>query len=49
MVQEATFAGNGRVGGSGAVFTEDGALVSTFEQDSMARGVDGALDPKRAM
>ena len=49
MVQEATFAGNGRVGGSGAVFTEAGALVSTFEQDSMVRGVEGALDPKRAM
>jgi hypothetical protein len=35
--------------GSGAVFTEDGTLVSTFEQDSMARGVEGTLDPKRAM
>jgi acyl-CoA thioesterase len=49
MVQEATFAGNGRVAGAGAVFTQDGALVSTFEQDSMVRGVQDALDPKRAM
>jgi acyl-CoA thioesterase len=49
VAQQATYAGRGRVFGSGAVFTEDGALVSTFEQDSMARGVEGTLDPKRAM
>jgi len=49
MAQEATYAGNGRVFGSGAVFTEDGTLVSTFAQDSMARGVEGTIDPKRGM
>ena len=41
--------GNGRVFGSGAVFTHDGQLVSTFAQDSMARGVEGPIDPKRGM
>ena len=49
VAQQATYAGRGRVHGHGSVFTEDGALVSTFEQDSMARGVEGQLDPKRAM
>jgi acyl-CoA thioesterase II len=49
LTQEASYAGNGRVFGSGAVFTQDGALVSTFAQDSMARGVEGTLDPKRSM
>jgi acyl-CoA thioesterase-2 len=47
--QEASYAGRGRVFGSGSVFTRDGALVSTFAQDSMARGVEGTLDPKRGM
>ncbi len=49
LTQEATFAGNGRVGGSGAVFTEDGTLVSTFHQDAMVRGTEGPLDPQRSM
>jgi acyl-CoA thioesterase len=49
VAQEASYAGNGRVFGSGAVFTEDGTLVSTFAQDSMARGVEGTIDPKRGM
>ena len=49
VAQEATYAGRGRVFGSGSVFTEDGRLVSTFAQDSMARGVVGTLDPKRGM
>ena len=49
VAQEASYAGRGRVFGSGAVFTEDGQLVSTFAQDSMARGVEGELDPRRAM
>ena len=49
VAQSASFAGNGRVFGSGSVFTEDGQLVSTFAQDSMARGVAGELDPKRSM
>ena len=47
--QEASYAGRGRVFGWGSVFTQDGALVSTFAQDSMARGVEGTLDPKRGM
>jgi acyl-CoA thioesterase II len=47
--QEASYAGRGRVFGRGAVYTREGALVSTFAQDSMARGVDGPLDPKRSM
>ena len=49
LTQEATFAGNGRVGGSGSVFTQDGALVSTFHQDAMVRGVESRLDPRRGM
>jgi acyl-CoA thioesterase len=49
LTQEATYAGRGRVFGSGAVFTQDGALVSTFAQDSMVRGASGPLDPKRSM
>jgi acyl-CoA thioesterase II len=49
VAQEASYAGNGRVFGSGAVFTKDGQLVSTFAQDSMARGVAGPIDPKRGM
>jgi acyl-CoA thioesterase len=49
VAQEASYAGNGRVFGSGAVFTQDGTLVSTFSQDSMARGVEGPIDPKRGM
>lgn len=49
IAQQATHAGNGRVFGSGTVFTRDGALVSTFAQDSMARGVDAPLDPSRSM
>jgi hypothetical protein len=40
IAQQATYAGNGRVFGSGSVFTQDGTLVSTFAQDSMARGVE---------
>jgi acyl-CoA thioesterase II len=49
VTQEATYAGRGRVFGAGSVFTRDGTLVSTFAQDSMARGVEGPLDPKRSM
>ena len=40
--------GQRAVFGSGAVFTQDGTLVSTFAQDSMAR-VEGTIDPKRGM
>lgn len=49
VAQHASYAGRGRVFGSGAVFAHDGTLVSTFAQDSMARGVEGTLDPKRGM
>ena len=49
VAQQATYAGHGRVFGSGSVFTRDGTLVSTFAQDSMARGIDAPLDPKRSM
>jgi acyl-CoA thioesterase-2 len=49
VAQSAAFAGNGRVFGSGSVFTEDGQLVSTFAQDSMVRAVEGQLDPNRSM
>jgi acyl-CoA thioesterase II len=49
VAQEASYAGNGRVYGSGAVFTEDGQLISTFSQDSMVRGVEGELDQRRSM
>ena len=49
IAHAASYAGNGRVYGSGAVFTHRGALVSTFGQDSMVRAVEGPLDFKRAM
>jgi acyl-CoA thioesterase II len=49
FAHEGTYAGNGRVFGQGAVFRRDGALVSTFGQDSMARLVEGDLDWKSAM
>lgn len=41
---QATYAGHGRVFGTGSVFTRAGELVSTFAQDSMARRVEGTLD-----
>jgi acyl-CoA thioesterase-2 len=49
VAQEATYAGRGRIHGRGLVYTEDGQLVATFTQDSMARTVQGQLDPKRSM
>lgn len=49
IATEANMAGAGRVYGSGAVYTENGDLVATFHQDSMARAVEGRLDPHRAM
>jgi len=49
VAQQGTYAGRGRVFGSGSVFTQDGTLVSTFAQDSMVRGVAGPIDPKRGM
>ena len=49
VAQQATYAGRGRVFGSGSVFTHDGRLVSTFAEDSMVRTVDGPLDRSRQM
>lgn len=49
VCEEATYAGRGRVHGRGMVFDEDGRLVATYSQVSMARRVDGALDPRRSM
>ncbi|MGX7681749.1 acyl-CoA thioesterase [Jatrophihabitans sp. DSM 45814] len=37
IVQEATFAGKGRVHGRGTIYRQDGALVATFSQDSMVK------------
>lgn len=47
--QEATKAATGRVYGEGRVFTEDGTLVATFHQDSMARAITAPLDPTRSL
>jgi acyl-CoA thioesterase II len=49
MVTEADKTGSGRVYGGGRVFTEDGILVATFQQDAMAKAAEGALDPRRSM
>jgi acyl-CoA thioesterase II len=46
---EGTYAGRGRIHGRGSVFTQAGKLVATFSQDSMVKGIEGTLDPKRAM
>jgi acyl-CoA thioesterase-2 len=46
---EATKAAVGRVYGDGRVFAQDGTLVATFHQDSMARAGAAPLDPKRSM
>ncbi len=47
--EEATKAATGRIYGGGRVFTEDGNLVATFHQDSMAKRAAAPLDPKRSM
>jgi acyl-CoA thioesterase-2 len=49
VFHEATYAGRGRVHGRGLVFTEDGRLVATTTQDSMARSVEGTIDHRRGM
>ena len=49
VVITASFAGHGRVFGSGSVFTAGGILVSTFGQDAMARYAEAPLDPVRSM
>jgi acyl-CoA thioesterase len=46
IVTRATKAGGGRVYGGGSVFSTDGRLVASFEQDSMARAVDQPIDPR---
>jgi acyl-CoA thioesterase II len=46
---EATKAATGRVYGDGRVFAENGTLVATFHQDSMARVPAAPLDPNRSM
>ncbi|HEX5367674.1 MAG TPA: acyl-CoA thioesterase domain-containing protein [Acidimicrobiales bacterium] len=47
--EEATKAAVGRVYGRGRVFTRDGSLVATYEQDSMARAAAASLDASRSL
>src|ERR1700722_4478198 len=49
MISEAEKTGSGRVYGGGRVFTADGVLVATFQQDSMAKMAEATLDPSRSM
>lgn len=49
IASNASYAGRGRVFGSGSVFTQDGRLVASFEQDAMARKVEAPLEGKNAM
>ncbi len=49
VVSEGTHGGNGRIYGSGSVFTESGDLVAVFHQDSMARALDGRVDSRRTL
>ena len=49
IATEATQAGSGRVLGGGRVFTAEGTLVATFEQDSMAKAAEAARDVRRAL
>ncbi len=49
VAHEGSYAGRGRIFGRGAVFTREGGLVSTFAQDSMARRIEGSLDPKSGL
>lgn len=49
VAEQATWAGRGRVHGSGSVFTEDGRLIASYAQDSMVRTAQAPLDPKRSM
>ena len=46
---QATKAANGRVYGQGEVFTAEGQLVATFQQDSMAKAAPAPMDPSRSM
>lgn len=49
VVTRAIKAADGRVYGNGQVFTQEGSLVATFEQDSMAKRAEQSLDPSRSM
>jgi acyl-CoA thioesterase II len=49
IVTTAEMAASGRVYGGGQIFTENGGLVATFQQDAMAKSAEGPLDPKRSM
>ena len=46
---QGTKAANGRVYGQGEVFTAEGQLVATFQQDSMAKAAAAPMDPTRSM
>ena len=49
FAEQATWAGRGRVHGSGSIFTKDGRLVASYSQDSMVRIAQAPLDAKRSM
>jgi acyl-CoA thioesterase len=49
VTQQATWAGRGRVHGSGSVFNAEGRLVATFEQDSMVKAAGAPIDSKRGL
>jgi acyl-CoA thioesterase len=49
FVHDGSYAGNGRIFGTGAVYNRDRRLISTFAQDSMARRVEGPIDAKTGM
>lgn len=49
VISEGTHSGNGRIYGSGSVFTEHGSLVAVFHQDSMARTLDSPADSRRIL
>jgi acyl-CoA thioesterase len=49
VASTASYAGHGRVFGSGSVFSRDGTLLSTFGQDAMVRAANRALDARTAL
>lgn len=49
IVTEATKAATGRVYGGGRIFTRDGKLVATFQQDSMAKSASATLDTRSSL
>lgn len=46
---EGSYAGNGRIFGQGSVFDQNGMLVASFSQDSMARRTEQPLDFKTGL